>query len=221
MVEVFCDFDNDTGVVMRSTVRRKSHLNFTVKRRWLVATGLLLSLTAVAHSQQQPVILQLDPAKSTAEITLNATLHTVHGKFLPKRGEIRFDPGTRQISGQIVFDAAGGKTGNDGRDHKMHKDVLESAKFPQITFRPDRVEGKIAESGASTAQVHGMFGLHGSEHELTVPVEVRFEGDHWTASAHFSIPYVKWGLKNPSNVFLHVGDSVEVEFRGEGKLGAP
>jgi hypothetical protein len=44
------------------------------------------------------------------------------------------------------------------------------------------------------------------------------EGDHWTATARFSVPYKEWGLKNPSSVFLHVGDSVEVEFQGEGKL---
>jgi polyisoprenoid-binding protein YceI len=196
-------------------------LNFIVNRRWMAAPGLLIFLAAIAAGQQAPTLLQFDPAKSTAEITLNATFHTVHGQFQAQRGEVRFDPGSRQISGEIVFDATSGKTGNEGRDHKMHKDVLESAKFPRITFRPDRVEGKIAESGPSTAQVHGMFGLHGLEHELIIPVEVRFEGDHWTASAHFSIPYVKWGLKNPSNLFLHVADSVEVEFHGEGKLGAP
>jgi polyisoprenoid-binding protein YceI len=196
-------------------------LNFIAKRRWIAATGLLLFLATLVLAQQQPAILQLDPAKSTAEITLNATFHTVHGKFLPQPGEIRFDPGSGKISGEIVFDATSGKTGNDGRDRKMHSFVLESAKFPHITFRPDRVEGKIAASGPSTAQVHGMFGLHGTEHELTIPVEVRFEGDHWTASAHFSVPYAKWGLKNPSTLFLHVGDSVEVEFHGEGRLSAP
>jgi len=191
-----------------------------VKRRLLFA-ALLIDLATPGIAQQPSIGLQFDPARSTAEITLNATFHTVHGKFLAQPGEVRFDPGSRQISGEIVFDATSGKTDNDSRDHKMHKDVLESARFPRITFRPDRVEGKIAESGPSTAQVHGLFGLHGSEHELTIPVEVRFESDHWTASAHFSIPYVKWGLKNPSNLFLHVADSVEVEFHGEGKLGAP
>ncbi|HST13062.1 MAG TPA: YceI family protein, partial [Terriglobales bacterium] len=95
------------------------------------------------------------------------------------------------------------------------------SKFPDISFRPDSIEGKVADTGSSTAKVHGVFSLHGSDHELTIPVEVKFEGNHWTASAHFSVPYEKWGLKNPSTLFLHVGDSVEVEFHGEGKLTAP
>ena len=176
----------------------------------------MLALSAAVRAQAQVLTLQADRAQSTAEITLGATFHTVHGKFQMRSGEIRFDPGTAKISGELVFDATSGKTGNDGRDQKMHKSVLESERFPDITFRPDHVEGKVAGSGPSTVQVHGMFGLHGTEHELTVPVEVRLESSRWTASTHFNIPYVKWGLKNPSNAFLHVGDSVEIAFHAEG-----
>ena len=194
--------------------------NLNAKFTRLVITALLLASTGLL-AQQVPTVLRLDPAKTSASITLNATLHTVHGKFILRRGELRFDPISGTVSGEIVFDATSGKTENDGRDHKMHKDVLESAKFPDISFRPDRVEGKVSDSGTSTVQVHGQFGIHGSEHELTVPVEVRFERDHWKASTHFDVPYVKWGMKNPSNLFLHVGDSVEVEFEGEGALQAP
>jgi polyisoprenoid-binding protein YceI len=194
--------------------------NLNAKLTRLVVTALLLASTGLL-AQQAPTVLRLDPAKTSASITLNATLHTVHGKFILRRGELRFDPVTGTVSGEIVFDATSGKTANDGRDHKMHKDVLESAKFPDISFRPDRVEGKVSDSGTSTVQVHGQFGIHGTEHEVTVPVEVRFERDHWKASTHFEVPYVKWGMKNPSNLFLHVGDSVEVEFEGEGALQAP
>ena len=188
---------------------------------WLRRLVTLFWVSSALLAQPTPAVLTLDPAKTSASIVLDATLHSVHGKFLLRRGEIRFEPGSGKISGEIVFDAVSGQTGNDGRDHKMHKDVLESAKFPDISFRPDRVEGKVSDSGTSTVQVHGQFSLHGTEHELTVPVDVRLERDHWKASTHFSIPYVKWGLKNPSNLFLHVGDSVDVEFEGEGALRAP
>jgi len=130
-------------------------------------------------------------------MTLNATLHTVHGKFLLRRGELRFEAGTGQISGEIVFDATSGKSRNDGRDRKCTRTVLESAKYPDISFRPDRVEGKVAESGTSTDQV-------------------RFERDRWMASTHVTIPHGKWGMNNPSNLVVHVGDSVEVAFQRGG-----
>jgi hypothetical protein len=35
--------------------------------------------------------------------------------------------------------------------------------------------------------------------------------DHWSADVHFTLPYAKWGVKNPSTLFLRVGDSVEIE----------
>ena len=67
-------------------------------------------------------------------------------------------------------------------------------------------------------QVHGIFGIHGAEHEITVPVVVNLEADHWTASAHFQIPYVKWGMKRPNALFLRVGDTVDIDFRAAGSL---
>jgi len=32
-----------------------------------------------------------------------------------------------------------------------------------------------------------------------------------TATIHFTIPYVKWGLKNPSTLFLRVSDKVVID----------
>ena len=75
----------------------------------------------------------------------------------------------------------------------------------------------IAEGASSSLTVHGMFRIHGADHELSIPVEAKLAGDHWTAHAQFKIPYVAWGMKNPSKAFLHVGDMVEVEFQGQGK----
>ncbi len=76
------------------------------------------------------------------------------------------------MSGEILIDATSSQSGNDGRGMKMHKEVLESARYPDIVFRPDRVEGQFAATGASTFQVHGIFALHGAEHEITIPVQV-------------------------------------------------
>ena len=100
----------------------------------------------------------------------------------------------------------------------MNKEVLESQRYPEIVFRPDHVEGKMAWSGTSTFQVHGQFGIHGAYHEVTIPVGVEFQENHWTATANFKVPYVKWGMKNPSLLFLRVGDTVSIAFHSSGNL---
>jgi polyisoprenoid-binding protein YceI len=189
----------------------------TTTRRVALAIAMLpFWLALSAHSDAQRIILRCDPAQTVANFTLGASLHTVHGEFKVKRCEIRFDLSSASISGEVVFDAATGQTGNDSRDRKMHKDVLESQRYSEIIFRPDRVDGKVSTATTSTVQIHGMFAIHGAEHEITVPVEVKLDADRWTASAHFPIPYVQWGMKNPSNMFLHVRDSVDVELKTAG-----
>ena len=185
----------------------------------LANSAAILVLFCMSAAAQQSV-LRCDPAQTKAGIVLNGNFHTVHGTWAFKRGELRFDLATSAIGGELVFDAASGKTGNDTRDKKMNKDVLETDRYPEITFRPSHVDGKVAAQGASTVQVKGMFGIHGSEREITVSAEVKFDGEHWSTLVHFTVPYAKWGMKNPSVLFLRVQDTVEVEFNAGGSRSA-
>ena len=173
---------------------------------------------AAPQSPASEIVLGLDPAQSKVHWTLGSTVHTVHGSFAFKKGTVQLDTSTGKASGEIVVDAASGNSGNDGRDKKMHKEVLESGRYAEVIFRPDRVEGKITPQGIFTVQVHGLFVLHGSEHELTVPVQAEFAGDHWTGSAKFNVPFIDWGLKNPSNFFLKVNHAVEIDLELKGSL---
>ncbi len=194
---------------------RKTH---SIAARWILqlAFFLLLPELLAAQSPAHEIQLQIDPARSGAGITLTGNFHTVEGSFALKHGFIRYDPATGRASGEVVFDATSGKTGSDGRDSKMHKDVIESARFPEISFRPNHAEGTLARSGDSTLQVRGMFSIHGAEHEVTVPVVVHLEGGAWTAQATFRVPYANWGMKNPSVLFLRVASFVDVQFHAAG-----
>ena len=168
------------------------------------------ALALISPLAAQELSLEMDPAQSKVEFTLGATLHTVHGSFQFKHGSVRFDPDSGKASGELLVDARTAVSGNDSRDHKMHNEILESPRFPDIVFRPDHVEGKLAPQGISQMQVHGAFGIHGAEHELTAPVEVRVAGGQYAITARFSVPYQKWGIKNPSTLFLRVEDHVEI-----------
>ncbi|MGA2594850.1 MAG: YceI family protein [Bryobacteraceae bacterium] len=166
---------------------------------------------AAAPALGQEIVLDLDPARTTVEFKLDATLHSVHGSFKLKRGAIRFDPATGKIAGEIVVDATTGESGNEGRDRKMHQSVLESQRYPEIVFTPDHVEGAVAPQGASQVQVHGSFRIHGATHDITLPVRIQMTNRQAVATTHFTIPYVKWGLKNPSTLLLRVGDKVDID----------
>jgi len=187
-----------------------------------VALSVLIALPQHAAPQtvDNQLVVSVDPSQSAIHWTLGSSLHTVHGTFALKKGSMQLDPATGKASGEIVADAASGKSGNDGRDRKMHKEVLESGRFTEIIFRPDRITGKLDTQGESTVQMHGILVLHGSEHELTVPVQGNVAGDHWTGSAKFSVPFIEWGLKNPSTWLLKVEHSVMIDLELKGTVQA-
>jgi polyisoprenoid-binding protein YceI len=196
---------------------------FSITVLALVALLVLSALPqhAAPQTPSGELVLVLDPAASKMHWTLDSSLHTVHGTFALKNGTLHVNLATGKASGEIAADAASGKSGNDGRDKKMHKEVLESSRYTDIVFRPDHVEGKIATQGTSTVQVHGIFVLHGSEHELTVPVQAELGKDHWTGSSNFSVPFIDWGLKNPGNFFLKVNHAVNIALELKGSLQSP
>ena len=186
----------------------------------LVAQPVMIALPqqAALQSSSGQLVFAIDPAQSRVHWTLGSSLHTVHGTFALKRGSLQVDPATGKASGEIVVDATSGNSGNDGRDRKMHKEVLESEKFGEIIFRPDSVSGKLDRQGDSTLQIHGIFVLHGNEHELTVPARANLSGDHWTGNAKFSVPFIEWGLKNPSTWLLKVDHSVNLDLELKGTV---
>jgi polyisoprenoid-binding protein YceI len=201
-------------------LRRQFRSVFFLSGVALAAVLILSALPqhAAPQSSQTGQVFEIDPAQSKVHWTLGTTLHTVHGTFALKKGALQFDTSTGKAAGEIVVDATSGKSDNDSRDKKMHKDVLESARFTDIVFRPDRVEGKVAPQGDSAVQIHGVFLLHGKEHEFTVPVQATLTAVHWTGTAKFSIPFIEWGLKNPSNWLLKVEHAVTVELELKGTL---
>src|SRR5262249_38254035 len=109
-------------------------------RRGILSLAILC-FSAVAPAQSGQIRLQFSPADTSIKFTLGDILHTVHGSFQLKRGEVEYDSVADAVRGTLVADATSGQSGNRSRDRRMHKEILETAKFPELTFRPDRVEG--------------------------------------------------------------------------------
>jgi polyisoprenoid-binding protein YceI len=189
-----------------------------VRRLKFVPALSVLLMALVISGAAQDKALQLDPTQTSVKFTLGDVLHTVHGTFQLKRGSLQFEPSAGKISGEIVVDAGSGDSGSGMRDRKMNKEVLESKRYPEVTFRPDRIDGAVNSQGRSSVKVHGIFNIHGVDHEITVPSEVELSADHWTATVHFTVPYAKWGMKNPSTLFLKVNDSVEIDLTASGNV---
>ena len=131
----------------------------------------------------------------------------------PKRGQagsIEFDRSNPKIPGSVTVLAGSGKTGNDSRDKRMNKDFLKADQFTNVSFAPKTYTGTIASSGDATIPVSGVFTLLSTTHDLTIPMQINLDGSKATAKAHFVVPYVQWGLKNPSFMFWKAENDVQL-----------
>ncbi len=179
-----------------------------------ILVACALTLPALGLEQ----VLDLEPQATEVTFTLEATGHDVAGTLYLHTGQIRFDAETGVAAGEVSIDARRADTGHKKRDKAMHKKVLDSEHHPLIVFKPERLEGEIAAEGASDVQLHGTVTLLGADHPLTLPTRVEIAGGVVTSRTTFAVPYVEWGLHDPSIFFLRVAKVVDVTIAATGKL---
>ena len=179
---------------------------------------LMACLASAAPLGETETVFELHPTPSRVSFTLTSLLHTTHGTFRVKRGHLRLDAANGAVSGECVVDATSGDSGNHTRDRKMHTEILESHRYPDIVFAPLQVRGSVAPQGESTVEVDGTFTIHGASHPITVTAVVRVTGDSFTVSTRFLVPYIQWGMRDPSTFILAVSKQVQIHFEAAGRI---
>jgi len=179
---------------------------------------LVLALLFAPAVLAQHQTFAVNPDASEVKIRLNTTHEVVNGTFHVQSGSIDFDRSASRMTGTVIVAAGSGKTGNDSRDKKMNKDILKVEQFANVSFAPKTYAGTIAASGDSTIQVSGVFTLLGTPHDLTIPMQIHIDDSKGTAKGQFVVPYVQWGLKNPSFLFWKAENDVAVELNLVGNV---
>jgi len=190
--------------------------------RFRISALLLLlvisSLPFAAAAAAQTLTFDLDPQATRLTFGFGATLHSVDGTIQVSAGKIQLDLATGKASGEIVIDMTSAQTGNERRDKKMHEKILETARFPQAVLHVERVDGELHREGRSEIQLHGTLDFHGTSHVIALPAVAVAKDDRVTATGMLTIPYVAWGLTDPSVFLLRVEKEVKVEVHAVGKV---
>jgi polyisoprenoid-binding protein YceI len=190
----------------------------TLPSRLLLCIVLLVVPLLHAQSAPQAITMHIDPVRTEIHWTLSGNMHTVHGTFKLKGGLITFDPSTGAAQGEIAVDLVTGESGNQSRDGHMQKDVLESDKYPQAIFHPAKVTGAVKSGSTQNITVDGTFTIHGKDHPLRLEAKVQVDGHDAVATTQFTVPYVDWGMKNPSTFILRVDKTVDVDVTAKGVI---
>lgn len=185
----------------------------------LSIVALLPALLLAAQTPKRQLTVHLDPAQTEVHWTLGDVLHTVHGTFAVKSGTIDFDPATGQASGAVSVDLDTGASGNATRDRLMKEKILQTGTYPEAVFRAQKVTGAPRPGAEQQITVDGVFTIHGNDHPLELTLTVRMNGSNQlTATTHFAVPYVAWGMKDPSTFVLRVEKQAMVDVTARGTV---
>jgi polyisoprenoid-binding protein YceI len=186
--------------------------------RFFLCSALFIAPLLSAQTTPQAITMHLDPSRTEIHWSLNGNMHTVHGTFKFKGGLITFDPASGAAQGELLVDVQSGDSGNQSRDSRMHKEILQSDKYPQAIFHPLKVTGAVKPGSTQNVTVDGTFTIHGTDHPLRLETKVQVDGHDAVATTHFTVPYVDWGMKDPSTFILRVDKTVDVEVVAKGGI---
>jgi polyisoprenoid-binding protein YceI len=194
-----------------------------------ISSAVLLS-ASLGTAQQTPshakpsaaiparnIEIHFDPASTQIRFKVGSMLRDVRGSFQFKGGALAVDPDSTLAQGELLVDATTGRTGNAARDKELQEDVLESKRYPSIFFHAEHLRGQIPKTnGSSDVIAEGMLNIHGADHPLQMKVHLVRVGNSLSATAHFTVPYVEWGMKNPRGSFLHLSKTAQVDVSAKG-----
>jgi polyisoprenoid-binding protein YceI len=192
-----------------------------VRRVTLLASLLCLLWARLLSGQtiEKRITVHLDPSETQIHWTLGDVVHTVRGTFALKGGVMTFDPKTGAADGEILVDLDSGNSGDDRRDRRMKQNVLETTTYPQAIFHPEKLSGSLQTGTTQQITVDGIFTIHGKDHPLRLIVAAQMtSAGTVTATTHFVVPYVAWGMRDPSTFVLRVEKQVEIDVTAKGSV---
>jgi len=146
--------------------------------RW-IACLILPALTLPALAAPETFDFKDPKDGNKIEFKLDAPLEKIAGTANAVSGTVTFDPqNPGSTRGKIVVATASMTVPNGMQTSIMRgHQWLDAGKFPEITFEVKDLSNVKTDKDKTSADVAGIFTLHGVSKEVTFPVEMKYLKD--------------------------------------------
>lgn len=196
------------------------HLTQEMKRSRRISFVFLLlcffSLASLAEAEQ--VVLHFDSDKTQIRWKVRENLRVIHGTFAFKGGEVALNSSAGSAQGELLVDTDSLQSGNQARDTRLKREVLETGKYPQAFFHATHISGTLKEGAGQQITVGGLFNIHGNDHPFTINVNVTRKGNQADLTTQFKVPYAAWGMKRPGGILWGFNKEVEIEISSHASI---
>jgi polyisoprenoid-binding protein YceI len=195
---------------MKRTVNDRLFRLFRVSA--MPALGLLLTACPVVAAQQS---FDFKDPKGVNNVVfkLDAPLESINGSASGVSGTVTYDPADPGATkGKITVATSSLHVGNSMmQGHLLGEKWLNASKYPEISFEVKEVKNARITGDVTTADVSGVFSLHGESKEMTIPVKFTYlkdklgaripgvTGDLLVLRANFSLKRSDFGIQAGQN----------------------
>ncbi|HUC85831.1 MAG TPA: YceI family protein [Candidatus Acidoferrales bacterium] len=143
----------------------------------------LITLATAVYAAPESFDFKDPKGVNNAVFNLDAPLESVNGSASGISGTVSFDPeNPAATTGKIVVAADSMTVPNPMQKEHLHSaNWLDVAKYPEITFEAKSLANVKTNGNVTSADVTGMFTLHGVAREITVPVKLTYLKDQLSA----------------------------------------
>jgi polyisoprenoid-binding protein YceI len=179
--------------------------------RFLFLGAVVLAAAARLVAADRPV--QFDPAQSTVDVVVKATVDSFTGRLAAYELTGTVDEQGRFRSARLTFRFRDVLTGKPKRDAKMHE-WQGTAQFPDARFELV----SLTDLPDATCRAAGRLTFHGVTREVSFPVRIGREGDVHAIDGEAAIDTRDFGLPVIRLIgVLKVDPVVRVRFHFQGK----
>jgi polyisoprenoid-binding protein YceI len=168
-------------------------------------------------------VYKIDPAQSEAHYEVSETffqgnrLNLAIGRTKGIAGEVLVDfanPANSQI-GTIVIDVSQLKSDEDRRDNFIRRNGLQSSQYPQVTFKPTKIEGipaSVKPGDQLTLKVTGDLTVKQTTKPVTFDVTLTANQDKVTGTGSTEIVLSDFGAGPIQIAMLQTEDKAKLVF---------
>jgi polyisoprenoid-binding protein YceI len=139
----------------------------------------LLSLATAVYAAPQTFDFKDPKGVNNAVFKLDAPLESINGSASGITGTVTFDPeNPAATTGKIIVESDSLTVPNPLQKEHLHGvNWLNTTNYPEITFETKSLANVKIDANVTTADVTGIFTLHGVSKEMTTPVKFTYLKD--------------------------------------------
>jgi polyisoprenoid-binding protein YceI len=192
----------------------------------VIAVSITILVASVASAAPRTYTIPTDE-KNVASFRIDDAIERIAGTTTKVSGTIVADPDNAAGSStEVRVELASLDTGIPMRNQHIRERFLETAKYPQATFKSVSVNAAaaaIAPNKPVDVEVTGDFTMHGITKRITVPVRIvlipesdltkstRGPGDWVHATATFSVKLADYDVHVPDTFLVNTVDPIPVK----------